>query len=661
MTTLSFPDIVLRSGNLNGESALPSILPVLNVQTEKSALLDDEDEIFTDVGKIPSIYPYTQQNLYDRALEPRTFHAAVLENDYLKATFLPELGGRLWSLLDKTTGRDLLYVNDAVRYCNLALRNAWFSGGVEWNIGMIGHTPFTCAPLFTAQLEAADGTPVLRMYEYERLRGATYQMDFSLPENSRLLLCRMRIRNCNNRTIPMYWWSNIAVPETPDRRIIVPADSSYYSYWNRIAKTPIPMRGNRDATYPVNTECSMDYFFRLDEEKRRYIAALDKNGYGLVQTSTRRLRGRKLFVWGQSEGGHTWQRFLTDKAGDYAEIQAGLARTQYECIPMPPLSAWEWVEGYGAMTADPSEVHGDWMTARGEVEKQLESIVAEKSLEEYLTISRADYALKPATPIRNGSGFGALENRRREKDGEPPLSPHLDFGMPDDVQRDWTTLLETGKLPCPSPDYTPPSYMTGGAWRGWVQKAREQDEKNWYAHYQEGMMWLGSGDRIRAETCLQTAASLQPSCWSSYGLAACRYADGDLSGAIEHILHALSLRPGDVSLARDVFRFLQEAKRDEAIIACFEQLPPALQQDGKLRFYLAGAYVHIGELEKAEAIFYGNGGLIVPNIREGEMSLTELWFELEEKKQRLANGFVEPNSLQPPAGLDFRMGYAQEG
>ena len=43
------------------------------------------------------------------------------------------------------------------------------------------------------------------------------------------------------------------------------------------------------------------------------------------------------------------------------------------------------------------------------------------------------------------------------------------------------------------------------------------------------------------------------------------------------------------------------------------------------------------------------------------MSLTELVFELEEKKQRLANGFVEPNSLQPPAGLDFRMGYAQEG
>lgn len=267
------------------------------------------------------------------------------------------------SLFDKKAGRELLYVNDVVRYCNLALRNAWISGGVEWNIGMIGHSPFTCAPLFTARLEAGDGTPILRMYEYERLRGITYQMDFSLPEGSPLLLCRMRVTNLQNKTIPMYWWSNIAVPETPDRRIVVPTDESYYSFWSTVAKTPIPMRAGKDVTYPVNTECSMDYFYRIPEENRKYIACLDKDGYGLVQTSTRRLKGRKLFVWGQSEGGHTWQRFLTDKAGDYSEIQAGLARTQYECIPMPPCSAWEWVEGYGAMSADPAKVHGGWPEA----------------------------------------------------------------------------------------------------------------------------------------------------------------------------------------------------------------------------------------------------------------------------------------------------------
>lgn len=473
MTTLTFDELTIRSGHLGGEGNLPSILPVINVQTEKSTRLDEDDEIFFDIGKIRSIFPYNQQDLYDRALEPRAFHAAILENEFLRAVFLPELGGRLWSLFDKKAGRELLYVNDAVRYCNLALRNAWFSGGVEWNIGMIGHSPFTCEPLFTARLEAEDGTPILRMYEYERLRGVTYQMDFSLPEGSPLLLCRMRITNLQNKTIPMYWWSNIAVPESPDRRIVVPADESYFSFWNVVAKTPIPMRAGKDVSYPVNTECSMDYFYRIPEENRKYIACLDKDGYGLVQTSTRRLKGRKLFVWGQSEGGHTWQRFLTDKAGDYSEIQAGLGHTQYECLPMPPCSVWEWVEGYGALSADSAKVHGDWAEARREVEARLDGCMTAAQLEDYLIKSRADFVHKKGTLIERGSGFGALENQRRKRAGERLLPEHLDFGDPGDAQRHWTELLETGRLPCPAPNEVPPSYLSDDAWFALVRQGAE--------------------------------------------------------------------------------------------------------------------------------------------------------------------------------------------
>ncbi|NLL69765.1 MAG: hypothetical protein GX238_01390 [Epulopiscium sp.] len=61
---------------------------------------------------------------------------------------------------------------------NLAFRNAWFSGGIEWNCGVVGHHPYTCSPLFIATLTGDEGTPVLRMYEFERIRCATYQIDF---------------------------------------------------------------------------------------------------------------------------------------------------------------------------------------------------------------------------------------------------------------------------------------------------------------------------------------------------------------------------------------------------------------------------------------------------------------------------------------------------
>ena len=58
---------------------------------------------------------------------------------------------------------------------------------MEWNVGVFGHSPFTTAPLFTAKLSLPDGTPVLRMYEYERIRQVTWQMDFWLGEEDRFL------------------------------------------------------------------------------------------------------------------------------------------------------------------------------------------------------------------------------------------------------------------------------------------------------------------------------------------------------------------------------------------------------------------------------------------------------------------------------------------
>ena len=80
---------------------------------------------------------------------------------------------RLWSLVHKPSGRELLDVNPVFQLANLAIRNVWFSGVVEWNIGIIGHSPFACSPLFAARVERLDGTPILRMYEWERIRQVT--------------------------------------------------------------------------------------------------------------------------------------------------------------------------------------------------------------------------------------------------------------------------------------------------------------------------------------------------------------------------------------------------------------------------------------------------------------------------------------------------------
>ena len=82
-------------------------------------------------------------------------------------------------------------------------------------MGIIGHSPLSNEPLFTASGTTDSGVPFLRMYEYERIREAEYQMDFWLEKGSHTLNCRMRIVNHTDQVIPMYWWSNMAVPEYP--------------------------------------------------------------------------------------------------------------------------------------------------------------------------------------------------------------------------------------------------------------------------------------------------------------------------------------------------------------------------------------------------------------------------------------------------------------
>src|SRR5579863_3367952 len=60
-----------------------------------------------------SSYPYPRLSRLGGSSrgELRTFRALVVENGALRAVVLPDLGGRLWSILDKRTGIEILPVS----------------------------------------------------------------------------------------------------------------------------------------------------------------------------------------------------------------------------------------------------------------------------------------------------------------------------------------------------------------------------------------------------------------------------------------------------------------------------------------------------------------------------------------------------------------------
>lgn len=125
--------------------------------------------------------PYRMKDRYSRDRKDIEIKTIILENEVLKAVFLPDYGGRLYSLLDKKTNKDILYKNPVLQPANLAIVNAWFSGGIEWNIGHVGHTFTTCSPVHAAKLLDDNGNEFLRIFEYERCKNIFWQIDFHLP------------------------------------------------------------------------------------------------------------------------------------------------------------------------------------------------------------------------------------------------------------------------------------------------------------------------------------------------------------------------------------------------------------------------------------------------------------------------------------------------
>lgn len=613
----------MRVADLGEECCVPDLSGEYILQNHLEFRLSENDEIYEGYGRRKNVYPYRQFNSYTRELKEKEVLTAVLENQYLKAVFLPEYGGRLWELWDKTTETNLLYTNDVIRFSNLATRNAWFSGGVEWNVGVIGHTPLTTSPLYVAVTKTDTGAPVLRMYEYERIRKVPYQMDFWLEEEDRFLNCRMRIVNESEKVIPMYWWSNMAVPEYEDGCVVIPAEKAFTYADGAVFKVPIPIVNGIDITDYKKIPKSVDYFFDIEEEKPKYIANLNKDGYGFLQRSTKRLKSRKLFSWGNGQASDHWQEFLTDQAGRYVEIQAGLGKTQYGCIPMAPHTAWEWLEQYGAVSL-PKHVKE---SPHEEREKMLTDMLKKSESSEYMEkiLKKTSFmAKKRAKLVMAGSGYGALAERGR-------YSEHLEFVLESDSLRKWKQFFDTGILHKPSADKIPDEFLIdSGNLEFLIGTLDKENTGNWYAFYQAGLGCFQEEQYEKAKTFFCKSWEIEESPWACHGIACvCRLLKQDRE-AVQWVLQGLQLENKNVSFLKESLKLLFLCNADLEIIDFAEHQNPEVQKIGKLAFYYISALHRTGEDKKAYELLEKDGGLVIDDIREGEDSIARLWSELYE-------------------------------
>ncbi len=681
MSSLTATTISMPSANLGELNPLPDLKmdadQHASIPYDKNTITPEEAK-YMGWGRVNGILPYMLQDGYDRNKQEKEWKALVLENDFIRATFLPELGGRLWSLEDKEKGRELLHRNPVFQPCNLALRNAWISGGVEWNIGIIGHTPFTVDHVFAEALALDDGTPVLRMYQYERVRKLVYRVEAMLPNDSRHLFVRVRIDNAGTEDTAVYWWSNIAVNERDDVRVIVPADASYrWGYGGELSKVSIPymtvdaskLKSSKpssgeskllhwDISRTTQLPQAIDFFFDLPDGQRRWISAVDGKGYGLVQTSTDVLQGRKLFVWGTGDGGKNWQQFLSEPGQAYLEIQAGLAHTQLEHLPIKAGQVFDWMEAYGPIQVDSGAAHGqDWGTAVSAVEDALQGICPRQKVEEMLVCAQNELDNKKGTALHLADGWAALQQM---------LDPSFnDAGLVfaeetiGEAESPWAQLVRDGSLPCPEPLEKPLSYQIGSEWEKLlVQSIATKKSDHWYGYYLLGIMQLYRNDRAAGRQSLNKSIELAPSPWALRCLAVLDQWEGENHAAADKLKQAASMLP-EPHLVIEAMQAFNQAQYYSETISLHARLDGNAKEIGRIKMLYIEALIKTGEYNLAEELL--RGPIQLTDVREGEVKLTDLWFELF--ALRLANGGPVTEELMnqvkldnpPPLHLDFRM------
>ena len=634
---LRFEKIEVLCADLFDESAIPDVKnPNASVFFKCDDTVDEEQKERIGKGMLYTILPYKLQDRYSRDMKNKEFNAAILENEYIKAAFLPELGGRLISLYHKKEKKHLVYEADNIKFANLALCNAWFAGGIEWNVGMKGHSPFTCRPLFTLRAKGVRGNDILRMYEYEEIRGLVWNIEATLYGEE--LLIKVEIKNAKNEDTYTYWWSNVAVAER-DATVYIPAKKTYEASYREggyhVSKTPV----KQNICTPEHTCVAKDYFYDMPVDKPKWMAVLNSDGTGLLQYSNDTLIGRKSFFWGTSVGGSNWNKWLCEKE-NYFEVQAGICKTQFEHMPLKAEESISWIESYSLINVGSHSFE--------EQCNLINSDVARRAFPEDIFVEAHH-----ESPEVFGSARGYLTERLHNK----RLSEKLEFPK-ESVTEEYSYYLDV--LNGDSGVFNSQTAFVYDP--RWIELIGKKQENSYFDYYIISLIQYANGHFAEAIKAIEESLRLKTEPYTLFTASLLAlHLEMNREKAYEYASTAINMRANDIRCARLFGEICISTENYDAFIRYYNALNDEMKSIGRLRLYVGNCLCAVGRIDEAE--MYINEELVIPDIREGEYSLSNVWIEMYRKKLAAELGLSteevsDDDVLQRypiPCKIDFRM------
>ncbi len=393
---LTLGSLRCHAADVSANTTTPSAIAVtegeITIPTYEQVGRYMQPPLFND-STLTGLYPFTtfKRQFKVGSPFPEKYRAIFVDNQYFKLTYIPELGGRFFSVYDKVHHRQMFYRNDAIKPTQFNPRFTWPQSGIELTGPYDAHSlTWKGEPYWSHTiLKHKDGSVSVLLGEEDPI----YHMDVTYTATLYPDVDAMEIStfcyNGTNGQKPQMFWSNAAFPVTPKTRFLYPMTQTVGHTTGVVS--PWPIYNGVDLSWAHNN-MHMLGVFGIDSYDNYGGSYEFDHDYGVFRYADRRVvQGMKMWTFGFGPGSKEVEASYTDKAGPYFEAQSGrmVWDGHYEWVYPHEVEQWhEWwipVAGINGLTTMSKEVALN-------VEVHPGSSGANSSVE---------VALSPVVPLRN--------------------------------------------------------------------------------------------------------------------------------------------------------------------------------------------------------------------------------------------------------------------
>jgi len=293
---------------------------------------------FSDPNPIPSIainskvslfYPYFVFDGYTDKGISKDWKVIILENEFINVTVLPEVGGKVWGAIEKSTGREFIYQNHVLKFRAIGIRGPWTSGGIEHNFGLdLGHAPWTASAVDYILKENADGSVSCIVGGLDLASRTQWRVKINLPKDKAYFETQSMWYNPTPLHDAYLSWENAGFKATDDLQFCFPG-KYYIGHDGLVSSWPINKEGRNLSLYKENN---------FGTSKSYHVSGLYTNWFGGYWhnadfgfghwTPYSDAPGKKIWIWSLARDGAIWENLLTDTDGQYIEAQSGVKFNQ---------------------------------------------------------------------------------------------------------------------------------------------------------------------------------------------------------------------------------------------------------------------------------------------------------------------------------------------